>query len=266
MDLELRGQVAIVTGGSSGIGKAVARELVREGASVVIAARNRARLDDAAAEFSTATGGHVAALVCDTASKPSVDGMVAGAVARFGGIDILVNCAARPAFDGPRPLLADVTDEIMWSDLNVKVMGYLRCMQAVAPHMIARGGGRIVNIAGLAARQTGTIVGSVRNVAVAAMTKNVADELGHHGISVVVVHPDLSRTERTPDLVRRQAARQGISEEEVERRMAGRNVLGRAISATEVAQVVAFLASPKAIAINGDAVVTGGGVPGAIYY
>src|SRR5690242_9423177 len=73
----------------------------------------------------------------------------------------------------------------------VKVMGYLRCIREAVPHLIARGGGRIVNISGLAARSTGSTVGSIRNVAVAAMTKNLADELGRHGISVVVVHPAL---------------------------------------------------------------------------
>ena len=76
------------------------------------------------------------------------------------------------------PKLADVTAELFWDDMNVKVLGYLRCAQAVAPHLVEQGWGRIINISGLGARSTGAVIGSMRNVAVAAMTKNLADELG----------------------------------------------------------------------------------------
>jgi len=133
--------------------------------------------------------------------------------------------------------------------------------------MVERGGGRIVNISGLATRNTGSTVGSMRNVAVAAMTKNLAEELGPQGISVIVVHPAVTRTEKTPAVILARAEAQGISEEEVERRMATvANVLRRLIDAREVAYVVTFLCSPRAIAINGDAVVAGGGAPGSIHY
>ena len=80
-----------------------------------------------------------------------------------------------------RPKLAEITDELFWDDVNVKVMGYLRCAREVAPLMAAKGWGRIINICGLAARSTGSTVGTIRNVAVAALTKNLADELGPHG-------------------------------------------------------------------------------------
>jgi NAD(P)-dependent dehydrogenase (short-subunit alcohol dehydrogenase family) len=192
--------------------------------------------------------------------------MVERAVAALGGVDVLVNCAAQPGGQSAPPKLSDIDDGVFWPDVNVKVMGYLRCIREVVPHMVARGGGRIVNVSGLAARSTGSTVGSIRNVAVAAMTKNLADELGQHGISIVVVHPALTRTERTPGVVRAQAERQGVAVEEIERRMSRSNVLGRIIDASDVAAVVAFLASPRAIAINGDAVAAGGGIPGAIHY
>lgn len=232
---------------------------------MVIAARDLSRLEEAAKELST-TAAPVTPLVCDTGSKPSVDEMVAAVVARFGRIDILINCAAPPATAGPHSRLAEITEDMVWTDLNVKVMGYLRCMQAVVPHMVAAGGGRIVNVGGLAARQTGSTVHSIRNASVAAITKNAADELGRHGISVIAVHPNPTRTERSAELIHLQAAREGTSEAEITRRLAARNVLGRLIEATEVAHVIVFLASPKAVAINGDAVITGGGVPGAIHY
>jgi NAD(P)-dependent dehydrogenase (short-subunit alcohol dehydrogenase family) len=105
----------------------------------------------------------------------------------------------------------------------------------------------------------------MRNVAVAAMTKNLADELGPHGINVAVVHPGLTRTEATPGVIDRLATAQGISAEEAERNL-GRNAIRRIVEAEEVADVVAFLASPRSASITGDAIACGGGTPGAIYY
>src|SRR5258708_19278533 len=127
--------------------------------------------------------------------------MVAGAVEALGGIDILVNAAAQPGGEAPRAKLAEIDDAIAWPDLNVKVIGYLRCIREVAPHMAAKGGGRIVNISGLAARSTGSTVGSIRNVAVAALTKNVADELAAQHITAVVGHPTTTPTARTPPVL-----------------------------------------------------------------
>lgn len=266
MDLELRGKGAIVTGGSRGIGKAVARELAAEGVRVAVVARSPGDLEASASELAAETGGCVIAIPCDTGSDESVKTMVERAVAELTGVDILVNCAAQPGGQSPPPRLADIGDDIFWPDVNVKVMGYLRCIREIAQHMQRRGGGRIVNISGLAARSTGSTVGSIRNVAVAAMTKNLAVELGPYGISVVSVHPALTRTERTPGVIAAQAARLGVSQEEVEGRLNRTNALGRMIDAREVAYVVAFLASPRAVSVNGDAVAVGGGVPGAIHY
>src|ERR687897_681656 len=181
MDLGLDGKRAIVTGGSRGIGKAVARTLAAEGCDVVIAARGEGPLADAAAE------------------------------------------------------LAEVTADLFWADMNVKVLGYLRCAQAVAPHMAANRWGRIVNISGLGARTTGAVIGSMRNVAVAALAKNLADELGPSGINVTVVHPGLTRTERTAGLVQAQARSQNVSEQDIEKRMAEGNSIKHLVDAAEVA-------------------------------
>jgi NAD(P)-dependent dehydrogenase (short-subunit alcohol dehydrogenase family) len=164
------------------------------------------------------------------------------------------------------PKLAEIDDAVAWPDLNVKVLGYLRCIREVAPHMAAKGGGRIVNIAGLATKTTGSIVGSIRNVAVSALTKNVADELAAQHISAVVVHPFTTRTERTPAVIEATAKRRGVPAQDVEAQMSSSNLLGRLVEAQEVAYVVAFLCSPKAVAINGDGVVVGGGIRGAIHY
>jgi NAD(P)-dependent dehydrogenase (short-subunit alcohol dehydrogenase family) len=266
VDLELAGKTAIVTGGSRGIGKAIARELAREGVRVAIVARQQAALDRAATEISAEMSVEVVGIAADTGSDSSVRTMVARAVEVLGGIDILVNAAAQPGGQAPPPRLAEIDDSVAWPDLNVKVLGYLRCIREVVPHMAARGGGRIVSISGLAARSTGSIIGSVRNVAVVALTKNVADELAQQHIGAVVLHPATTRTERTPEVIEATAKRRGLTAEAVEAQMSSTNLLGRLVEAQEVAWVATFLCSPKAIAINGDAIAVGGGIRGAIHY
>jgi len=265
MDLQLTGKRALVTGGSKGIGKAVALALAEEGCDVAIAARTQQALEATAAELAAATGRKVVPVVVDTGDGDSVRAMVAAAAEALGGIDILVNSAAAPMGQSAPPKLADITDDLFWGDVNVKVMGYLRCAQAVAPLMVEFGWGRIINISGLGARNTGSAIGSMRNVSVAALTKNLADELGPKGINVTVVHPGLTRTEATPGVIARTATARGITEAEAERAL-GSNSIRHLVDASEVAWVVAFLASPRSIALNGDAIACGGGQPGAIYY
>ena len=255
MNLELAGRRAIVTGGSRGIGLAVARGLAVEGASVALVARGATALEEAARALSgvavaadagldaalAARAPHVIAVPADTGSDDSVAAMVARVVDEFGGVDILVNAAATPNRGG-------FGEETLEDEINVKVRGYLRCARAVAPLMAAQGWGRIVNVSGLAARQTGSVVGSVRNVAVAAMTKNLADELGPSGINVTVVHPGLTVTEREPP--------PDVPFPSI----------GRLVTAAEVADVIVFLCCPRSVAVNGDAIAVGGGARGAIHY
>lgn len=266
MDLQLKGKRALVTGGSRGIGKAVARALAREGCDVALLARDAQRLAAAAAEIGAESGRTVIGVAADTRRDDEVRRAVAEAAQHLGGgVDILVNAAAEPAFATP-PKLAAVDGAYFHAELDTKVMGYLRCAREVAPGMRERGWGRIVNISGLAARITGNLVGSIRNVAVAALAKNLADELGPAGINVTVVHPGLTRTERTPELVAARAAASGAAESEVLAQMEAGNSIRHLVSADEVADVVAFLCSPRSVAINGDAIVVGGGMPGTIHY
>jgi NAD(P)-dependent dehydrogenase (short-subunit alcohol dehydrogenase family) len=252
MDLGLKGKRAIVTGGSRGIGKAIARQLAEEGADVVISARNKDQVRATAAELSAATGRRVIPAVADTRDKEAVDALVALTVAELGGVDILVNNAAVPGGISSATRLEEVIDAEVLQDIDVKVVGYLRTARAVAPHLIANGWGRIINIGGLAIHRTGRPVATLRNVGVAAITKNLGDELGPRGINVVAVHPGATRTERTDPAS--------------EATLAASSTIGRIVDASEVAWVVAFLASPKSVAINGDAIATGGGSRGTIHY
>jgi NAD(P)-dependent dehydrogenase (short-subunit alcohol dehydrogenase family) len=266
MDLGLAGKRALITGGSRGIGLAIARQLALEGAAVAIAGRDRAALQAAVASLKAETGGLAVGVEMATGVDASVKTGVAAAAAELGGLDILVNAAAKPGGQAPPPKLAQITDEVFWDDVNVKVLGYLRVAREAAPHMAANGWGRIINVSGLAARSTGSTIGSIRNVAVAALTKNLADELAPQGINVTVVHPGLTRTEKTGPLIEARATASGQSAEEVEKRMTGGVLIGRIVDAAEVADVVTFLASPRSVAINGDAIACGGGVRGAIHY
>ncbi|HWO08664.1 MAG TPA: SDR family NAD(P)-dependent oxidoreductase [Polyangiaceae bacterium] len=252
MDLGLEGKRAIVTGGSRGIGKSIARQLALEGADVVIAARNAGPLEDTAAELSRETGRRIIPIVVDTGDRESVNRLIAESIERLSQVDILVNNAAVPGGISPATRLDQIVDEQVLEDIDIKVVGYLRTARALAPHLIKNGWGRIINIGGLAIHRTGRPVATLRNVGVAALTKNLADELGPKGINVTAVHPGATRTER--------------SDPEQEKALAASVSIGRIIDAREVAWLVAFLASPRSVAINGDAIPAGGGSLGTIHY
>ncbi|WP_127359325.1 SDR family NAD(P)-dependent oxidoreductase [Actinacidiphila soli] len=259
MDLELTGRRAVVTGGSRGIGLAIGRALAAEGADVALVARDNDALTRAAEQVAAESGRRVIGVPADTGDDQSVAAMAGEVVRQFGGVDILVNAAATPNTGG-------FSEDALEGEINVKVQGYLRTARAFAPLMTAQGWGRIINVAGLAARQTGSVVGSVRNVAVAALSKNLADELGPQGVNVVVVHPGATRTEQTTQVLTAMADARGTSVEEVERAMGSTVSIGRLVTAQEVAAVVTFLASPKSVALNGDPIVASGGTRGTIHY
>ena len=268
MDLQLTGRRAVVTGGSKGIGLAVARALVDEGAQVVLAARTAETLEAAreALAARASPGQRVLAVPTDTTSDAAVRWLIDTTVSELGGVDIVVNAAAEPAPFGQPTSLASLDDDELRRQMETKVLGYLRTARAAAPHMAAQGWGRIINVSGLAARTAGSTFGTIRNVAVAAMTKNLADELGTSGINVTVVHPGLTVTERTPAMIEQVAQARGITPEEAVRAMSRGIAIGRVVTAEEVADVVAFLASPRSVAITGDAIAVGGGAKGAVHY
>ena len=266
MDLELTGKVAVVTGGSRGIGKQIARELALEGADVALIARNPETLEATRQELANETGRKILGFTADTSDDDSIRAMGRQVLDAFGKVDILINSAAAPGGQQPPPKLHQIDTANFDAELHTKVLGYIRCAREFAPSMQASGWGRIVNISGMAARQTGTILGSVRNVAVVAMSKNLADELGPHGINVNTVHPGTTRTERSAEVIAARAEATGQTIAEVEKQMADGNTIRHFVDAREVAYVVTFLCSPKAIAINGDVIAAGGGAIRAIHY
>ncbi len=210
MDLGLQGKHAIVTGGSRGIGKAIARELAREGVDVAIVARDQDTLEATARELAAETNRRILPLAADVTSKEQVDRMVAEAARQLGGVHILVNSGSAPGGSatatGPIEL---VVDEDLIEDFNVKYVGALRCSRAVIPFMKAAGWGRIINISGANARNAGNLSGGARNASLVHMTKTLAVQLGRHGITVNCIHPGTTRTERTPSLLASRATQLG---------------------------------------------------------
>jgi len=191
-------------------------------------------------------------VVVDTGDDISVENLIEIALRELGGIDILVNNAATPATGTPVARIEDVVGQRLLDDVNIKVGGYLRTARAVAPHLIANGWGRIINIGGLAARRSGNYIASVRNAGVTSITKNLADELGPKGINVNAIHPGPTRTEKTDPAS--------------EQKYAATVTIGRLVDASEIAWLVTVLASPKSIAINGETLQAGGGSFGNIDY
>src|SRR5256886_6613356 len=157
MDLGLHDKHAIVTGGSRGIGKAIARELAGEGVDVAIVARNKVDLEATARELATETNRRIVPLAADVTSKEQVDRVVAEAAQKLGGLHILVNSGSAPGGSttatGP---IETVVDEDLLQDFNTKYVGALRCSRAVIPFMKTAGWGRIINISGATARNSGS--------------------------------------------------------------------------------------------------------------
>ncbi|MBM3225349.1 MAG: SDR family oxidoreductase [Candidatus Tectomicrobia bacterium] len=270
MELGLQGKKAIVTGGGRGIGKAIALELAREGVDSVIVSRSMEQLAATAQEVAAATGRKVIPMTADVTNKEQVDRMIAQAVQQLGGLHILVNSAAMPGGSATGPIATLVDDELLY-DFNVKYMGALRCARAALPYMQAQKWGRIINISGTNARTAGNLSGGARNVALVHFTKTLAVQFGRDGITVNCIHPGVTRTERTPDLLAERAAQQGITPEEVERQdfAAGSprgNSIGRMVDASEIAHVTVFLASDKAWSITGELIVANGGAGQSVYY
>lgn len=263
MDLELKGKAAFITGGSMGIGRAVARQLAMEGVSVAIAARGMQALEQTAAELSEETGGTIVPIQADVTSMEDVQRAIDSAAERFGRLDILVNGAAAPG-GLVRTELEFAEDKGLLQDIDIKVVGYFRCAKAAAPHMKKHGYGRIVNIGGLTGRGSKQLSG-LRNVALVHMTKTLSDQLGPSGITVNIIHPGVVETPHIHELYEAEAKKQGLTAAEVEANYCKVTPIRRVLQPEEIGWLVAFLSSPKAGAITGESVGIDGGLTRGIF-
>jgi 3-oxoacyl-[acyl-carrier protein] reductase len=257
MDLGLTGKVALVTGGSRGIGAAVALGLAREHARVAITARTAARLEETARKIREATGAEVHAVTGDLTQPGEAERVVADTVTRFGRIDILVNNAGA----SPGGRLLDLTEADWEKSLQLKFMGYVRCSKAVIAQMLRQGGGRIVNIVGNdGVKPLGLELSpSAANAADLAVTVALAEQYGRHNILINAVNPGPVATERWDELVAGIARAHGISVADAQRKVDRSVPLGRIARPEEVADVAVFVASERASFMNGALILLDGG-------
>ncbi|MBM10613.1 MAG: short-chain dehydrogenase [Chloroflexi bacterium] len=264
MDLSLEGKIAIVTGGSKGIGRAAALALAQEGVDVAICARGVEDLEDTAAEIRAETGRNVLPVPADMTNPDDIKRLVATTVSELGGVDILVNNAVNSK---AAPFM-ELTDEDWLNHINVKVMGYVRCSREVIPHMQERGGGRIIHIGGMAARSANRLANSngVTNSSVSNMAKNLSDQFASQGILVNCIHPGTTRTERQDRSLRARAEDGNISVVEAERRAVADIPIGRMVESKDIADLILFLVSDRAGAITGQTIAVEGGAGRGMNY
>ena len=262
MDLGISGKRALVTGGSSGIGRACAIELAREGARVCVVARDEQRLSAVVTEIAS-DGGEAFWLSADLSTEAGCREAISACVARWAGIDILVNVAgaAQNAY-----VLDELTTEVIDDALGLKLYSYLRLSQMVFPYMSSQGWGRIVNIAGAAGTgPTATnLPASFANVTILNLTRALSDVGCKDGILVNAICPGLTNTPRTREHGRVAARKAGrpIDEDVIEAeiaRAAAALPAGRICEPDEVARVACFLASEACSYVQASAIYIDGG-------
>ena len=263
MDLGLAGRRAIVTGGSKGLGKAIAAGLIAEGAAVTICSRNSAELGAAAAELRTLASdpvggpGQVAAMVCDVTVPDQVVAFIDSAADAMGGLDILVNNAG-----GARPgQFGTLTDQDWQADIEVKLFSYIRCTRAALPHLRRSQAARVINISAVYARYPDPVflASSVNRASCLSLSKALSIELGREGILVNSVNVGLVQTPQWHNIHRLRAP--DTPAEDFFGQLAAAEVpLGRFGQPDEVANLVTFLASDRASYIAGASIDVAGGM------
>ncbi len=259
MDLELTGQVAVITGAAKGMGAAVTRGFAREGCRLALLGRDVAAIEPVAEDLRQ-SGAEVAILHTDITNSVACDAAIAAVVGRFGQIDILVNVAGGSGPIGKTG--AETTSDEFHDIVDLNMRGCFNTIKAVAPPMMARNRGHIVNVGGTFGMRgrAGRVAYSASKWGLRGMTKSFALELGPHNINVNCVAPGMVDGPRFRDKVcREMALRLGISEEEAAARHAAEYALRRITTDTDVANACLFLASSVSRQITGvDLPVDGG--------
>lgn len=256
MDFGLKNRVALVTGGSEGIGKATAGLLAGEGSRVAICARRPDVLEAAAEDIRRTTEAEVLAVPTDLRDSDSVDNLIATINDTWGGVDVLVNNAGT-ASGMP---FEQLTDDALLADMQLKLFGWMRCIRGVLPHMKEQRWGRIINLTALAAKAPGanSYPSSVSRAAGVALTKALSKELAPHNILVNTVLIGLIKAGQHEHRWEANPGGQTLEERYAEM---GKNVpLGRVGESEEAANLITFLASERASFITGVAINMDGGV------
>jgi 3-oxoacyl-[acyl-carrier protein] reductase len=258
MDLELKNKVAIVGGGSKGLGRACADVLAQEGMKVAICSRSQADLDKAAKEIQGASGGDVFAFAGDLDKNETVKELVAATVERFGRLDVMINNSGGP----PLARAHNATEEQWATAVQRSLFFFARMSRESIPHLKKQGGGRIINILASTVYQPipNLALSGATRMGVVAFAKSLADEVGRDGILVNNVCPGSILSERMLSNVTSRAKELSISVDEALAQRAAETAVGRIGEPKELAYLVAFLASGKSSYITGTTILVDGGL------
>jgi 3-oxoacyl-[acyl-carrier protein] reductase len=262
MDLGLGGRVALVMAASSGLGRAVATELAREGASVMISSRDEDALAKTATEIAQEIGAKVDYRVADLTRAEDIQALFSHTAERFGGVDALVNNTGGPSAG----TFGDFGDEDWQRGFELILLSLIRCVRGALPLMRERGGGRIVNIASSSIKEPiqNLILSNTFRAGLVGLAKSLAIELAEDGILVNTLGPGRISTERSASIDTLQAQTRGVPVEEVRGQVEAQIPLGRYGAPEELARVAAFLASPANAYVTGQAILVDGGMVKAL--
>ena len=258
MDLELKGRVVIVGGGSKGLGRACAQVLAEEGAKVAICSRSKPELEKAAQEIRDTTKGDVFAFAGDLDRHDTIKALIAATVERFGRLDIMVNNSGGP----PLARSHNATEEQWAVALDRSLLFFARMSREALPHLKKSGAGRIINVLASTVYQPipNLALSGVTRMGVVAFAKSLADEVGRDGILVNNVCPGSLLSERMLSNVTARAKEEGTSVEDALAKRAAETSLGRVGDPKEMAYLVAFLASSRSSYITGTTMRVDGGL------
>jgi 3-oxoacyl-[acyl-carrier protein] reductase len=257
VDLGLKGRAAAVAASSRGLGRAVARALAAEGASVAMCGRDRGRIEEAAEWVARETGGRTRAVVADVGVAEDCRRFVDEAASAFGRLDVLVTNTG-----GPRPGGFEAVADGDWEQaFRVTLANVVHLVRAAVPHMRRNRWGRIVNVASISAKQPvdGLVLSNAFRPAIAGLAKTLANELGRDGILVNTVCPGYTRTDRLEELGRVRAQAAGTTPEQVMADLVRAVPVGRVAEPEEFAAVVAFLCSERSSYVSGAVIPVDGG-------
>ena len=256
--MQLKDRIALITGGGRGIGRAIALEFAREGASVAVAARTEAQVQQVAQEISDQFHTRALPVTCDVSNCASVNEMFASVAKHFGrGPDILVNNAGI----AESAVLIKTSDEIWQRLLAVNLSGTFYCTRAALPEMIQRGWGRVINIASIAAKMGAPYISaySASKHGVLGLTRSAALEVAGNGITVNAICPGYVDTEMVSRGIENITRRTGLSKEEAKAGLEGMSPQNRLVTSEEVAALALLLASEDGRGITGQGINVDGG-------